>query len=236
VLLALGTLALVGQLLLALAAWFNQRNAPDAAAEPPLPPDEAPSLLVVVPARDEEANIGACIAALRASDHPRWRLRVVDDNSRDGTAAAARAAADGDPRVEIVGAGAMPDGWLGKNHALTVGARGAAEPWILFLDADVRVAPSCLSHALACAVRRGADLFTMMPKLEMRSFWEVAVQPLVAQLIDAWLPAREINDPRHRRAGAIGPFLLFRREAYQASAGTRRSSARWSKTCGSPKR
>jgi len=218
VLLALAIAALVGQALLALATWFNHRQLPDAEAETPLAPDQAPPLLVVVPARDEEANIGDCVKSLLMSDLPRLRLRVVDDDSRDATAARTREAAAGDPRFELVAAGALPDGWLGKNHALAVGAVGD-EPWLLFVDADVRVAPDALSRALASSVRRDADLFTMMPRVAMRGFWEVAVQPLIAQLIDAWLPAREINDPRHRRAAAIGPFMLFRRAAYARIGG-----------------
>ncbi len=215
--LALSVAALVGQLLLALAVWFNHRNTPDVEREAPL--EEPEPLLVVVPARNEEANIGGCVAALCASDHPKLRVRVVDDGSSDRTAEVARAAASGHARVEVIPAGELPPGWLGKNNAVTVGARDADEPWILFLDADLRVEPSCLSRAQAMAVRQKADLFTMMPRLAMVSFWELVIQPLIAQLIDAWMPAREINDPRHRRAGAIGPFMLFRREAYLAIGG-----------------
>ncbi len=216
-LLALAIVALVGQLLLWLTTWFNHRSAPSVEAEPPL--DDPPPLLAVVPARDEEANIGDCVRSLLASRLPSLRVRVVDDSSRDRTAEVARAAAAGDPRFELVSAPPLPDGWLGKPHALHVGAVGE-QPWILFLDADVRVAPEALPRALAAAVRREADLFTMMPRVEARGFWELVVQPLVAQLIDAWVPVRDINDRRRpKRAAALGPFMLFRRDAYQAIGG-----------------
>jgi glycosyltransferase involved in cell wall biosynthesis len=174
----------------------------------------------VVAARDEEANIGACVGAIAASRYAGpLRVRVVDDGSTDRTAAIAGAIADRDPRGEVVAAGALPDGWLGKNHALHVGTRGASEPWLLFVDADLRVGEGAIARAVAAATRRGADLFTMMPRVEARSFWERAVMPLVTQLIDAWLPAREINQPERREAAAIGPFMLFRREAYRRIGG-----------------
>lgn len=213
-LVVLAAVSLAGQALSAVLVWFNHRHTP------PLGPAKegagAPDLLCVVPARDEERNIAACVGALAASRYPgELRIRVVDDGSTDATAALVRELAARDDRIQLVQADPPPAGWLGKNHALHVGTRGARQPFILFVDADLRVSPDCLSRALAAGVAWRADLLTVIPMVEARTFWERAVQPLVAGLIYASLPARDINDPRKRPAAAIGPFMLFRRSAYE---------------------
>lgn len=210
---ALALCALGGQLLCAALVIWNHRHTPDLAAEPPAGPG-APRVLALVPARNEAANIGACVAALGASRYPRLRVRVVDDGSSDDTAILARAAG-----AEVVPAGELPPGWLGKNHALWVGVRGADEDYLLFVDADVRVRPDCVGRLVGAAERQGADLLSIMPRIEARTFWERAAQALIAQLVYAWLPARDINDPRRRAAAAMGPLMLFRRTAYRRVGG-----------------
>jgi cellulose synthase/poly-beta-1,6-N-acetylglucosamine synthase-like glycosyltransferase len=216
-LIALAWAALVAQLLSMAAAWWNHSHTPPLDDAPPSARE--PSLLVVVPARDEEGNIGACVRALLASRLTRLRVRVVDDGSSDRTAAIARAIAEGDPRLEVVEAGPLPDGWRGKNHAAWIGARGAAEDFVLFADADLRVGPDCLARALATAQRAGADLLCLVPRMVTIGFWEEVVQALVAQLIVVWLPAADVNDPAKRRAAGTGPFMLFRRGAYERIGG-----------------
>jgi chlorobactene glucosyltransferase len=179
------------------------------------------SVCVVVPARDEEKNIGACLDALRRSDYPRLRIRVVDDASTDGTERIVADATRVDPRVEIMPAGALPEGWLGKSHALWIGTRGLGEDWLLFVDADLRVSPSCIARAVAAAERLGADLLTVVPAIETWTFWESAAQSIVAHAILLFLDTRAVNDPTSKRAAAIGPLMLFRRSAYEAIGGHR---------------
>src|SRR5207244_1678809 len=118
--------------------------------------------------------------------------------------------------VEVMAAGELPPGWRGKNHALWRGAADAREDYVLFVDADLRVGPECVARAVGAAERARADLYTFLPRIEACTAAERAVQPLVAQLVIAWLPPREVNDPARPRAGACGPFLLFRRAAYEA--------------------
>ena len=195
----------------------NHRYAPCIAEEPAI--QSTDSLCVVIPARDEERNIGPCLEALCRSAHPRLRIRVVDDGSTDRTAEIALEWASRDARVEVVQLHELPAGWLGKNHAAWRGASGGNEDWFLFVDADLRVAPSCLSQAMAAAIRLDADLLTLVPELEMRTFWEIAVQPVVAHMILLSLDTRAINRDENPQAAAMGPFLLFRREAYERIGG-----------------
>jgi glycosyltransferase involved in cell wall biosynthesis len=197
----------------------NHAGAPAIDEEPYLPAGSHPTLLVVVPARDEEKNLGACLKALLCSDYERLKVRIVDDASSDATPAIARFYAARDPRVELLTAGELPRGWLGKNHALHVGTRDTDAQWILFLDADVRVTPTCLPRAVAAAERLAADLLTMLPRLEARSFWEVAAQTVALHAILLSLDAHAVNDAGSPRAAAFGPFMLFRRAAYERIGG-----------------
>ncbi len=203
----------------------NHRAAPsvddEGVAGPTPDVDDAPSVCVVVPARDEEQNIGACLASLLRSDHPRLRVRVVDDASIDRTADIVSGIALADPRVELLRLSDLPDGWLGKNHALWRGAAGVDAEWLLFVDADLRVEPRCIARAVATARRLGADLLTIVPRFDTPTFWETAVQTVIAHAIVTTLDVRAVNAPASARAAAIGPFLLFRREAYERIGGHR---------------
>jgi hypothetical protein len=122
----------------------------------------------------------------------------------------------------VLQAGPLPPGWLGKNHALDVGvsvSAGAGAEWILFVDADMRVSPTCLSRAVAAAEARRADLLTMLPRLEAHSFWELAAQTLAVHVILLSLDSHAVNDPASPRAAAFGPFMLFRASAYARIGG-----------------
>jgi cellulose synthase/poly-beta-1,6-N-acetylglucosamine synthase-like glycosyltransferase len=215
-------LSTVGAFTWALAMLAIRRNHGrmlDVDHEPPAEGNR-PSVLAVVPARDEEANLTDCLNALCASDYPRLRIHVVNDGSTDRTAEIARAAALGDARIKTTSIAELPRGWLGKNYALWRGTAGATDDWFLFLDADVRVSPSCVARAVAAAERRGADLFTMVTRVETLSFWEIAVQPVIAHCFSLLFDPVKVNSPAYPRVvGAFGPFILFRRAAYESLGG-----------------
>ena len=197
----------------------SHRNTPDVDHEPPMTGDP-PSVLAVVPVRNEESNLGPCLDALSASDYPRLRIHVVDDGSTDRTAQIALAASLRDARIQVTTVAKPPAGWLGKNYALWRGTAGATDDWFLFLDADVRVAPSCLARATAAAERGRADLFTMASRIETLGFWEIAVQAVIAHCLTLFFDPVKINSPAYpRAAGAFGPFILFRRTAYETLGG-----------------
>lgn len=174
----------------------------------------SPSVLIVVPARNEESNIEACVRSLLAQDYPQLRIRVVDDNSTDRTAAMVEAISREDARLELIRAPHLPAGWMGKPHALHVGAKDATADYLLFVDADLRLSPQTLRRSIALAERSGAGMLTVLPALLAESFWERAVQPVVALLLFALLDPVKVADPESEAAAAYGPFLLFRRSAY----------------------
>jgi chlorobactene glucosyltransferase len=178
---------------------------------------DLPRLTVVIPARNEAANIGACVRAVRASDHPAFDVVVFDDGSTDGTGTLARDAGatvlegDGSP---------LPVGWKGKPWALQRATRGLDSGWLLFLDADVRVHPACLSRVHAAALREDADIVSGFGRLEMETFWEKVIQPSVGGLILAGNDLDRVNDAERRKdVIANGQLILVRREAYEAVGG-----------------
>jgi len=206
-----------------LAAFFwivrNLRALP----EPPLAArvDRAalPPLSVILPVRDEEQDVEECVRSILAQDYPELETIAVDDGSSDTTPAILAKLAASDPRLRVLRNDGLPAGWMGKNHALDVGFRSAAGEWLLFVDVDVRLEPDALVRAMGLALERRADLLTIVPHMITVSFWERVVMPFIVSLILMVFPARELNDPSHPAASGNGPFMLFRRSAYQAIGG-----------------
>ena len=187
------------------------------------------SLCVVIPAYNEAENIGPCLSSVLSSDRPcrEWQVLVVDDDSTDVTAEratlkAAERNAD-DPPFALLRAGPRPadERWVGKNWACTRAMEQVLSHWVLFIDADVRLQPKALRRALAQAIREEADLFSLAPRLGCGCLAEWMVQPIMASLLGLGFPIEATNDPDSEVAFAAGPFMLFRRSAYEAIGGHR---------------
>jgi hypothetical protein len=184
------------------------------------PPPVRRPVTVVVPARDEEEQIGSCLAALLDQRGvPSLRIVVVDDGSTDGTAAVVRAVED--PRVRLVHAEPPPPGWLGKPHACATGAATVADDGLLvFVDADVRLFPDAIAGAVAVLERHGLDLVSPGPRLVAHGAAERLVQPLVPWLWTTFLPLRIAERSRRPSlAAANGQFLVLDRHAYERAGG-----------------
>lgn len=188
------------------------------------PPPRA--VTAVIPARDEAALIGRAVSSLLAQ---RYRgslhLILVDDHSRDGTAAAAReaAAAIGQTdRLTVIGAGPVPSGWTGKLWAVRRGieAARAREPeYLLLTDADIVHAPDNLTTLVARAEGGGYDLVSLMVKLHCRTFWERLPIPAFVFFFFKLYPPRHVADPARQIAAAAGGCMLIRRETLDRIGG-----------------
>jgi len=183
------------------------------------PQDEAPLVSVIIPARNEEQRVGACLETVMAQDYPRFEVIVVDDRSEDGTAGIVEGFVRTDDRVRLVRGKELPPGWAGKCHAIHQGVGKAQGTWLLMLDTDTYLEPHCLSATVQDAVSKGADLYTLIFEAQCQSFWEKVVQPLFFQFILMAMPLYKVNDPESKEAAAPGPFLLFRRSAYEDIGG-----------------
>ncbi len=185
------------------------------------------SLCIVIPAYNEVHNIGPCLSSVLGSEPPcrAWHVLVVDDESTDDTIVQAKltAAALGDQsaRFDLLKAGSRPEGerWVGKNWACFRAMQQCSAEWVLFLDADVRLRPQALRRSLKQAIQDQADLLSLAPRLSCGCLAEWMVQPIMASLLGLGFPIEAANDPASDVAFAAGPFMLFRRSAYEEIGG-----------------
>ncbi|MGH9547987.1 MAG: glycosyltransferase family 2 protein, partial [Terriglobales bacterium] len=168
-----------------------------------------------MPARNEEASLGACLKSLTTQSGVSSEIIVVDDASTDRT----REIAQSFPSVRVVDAGPPSVHWTGKNNAMVAGAAVAAGEWLLFTDADTVHLPGSLARAVAEAGRHDASLLSYSPEQEVQGFWEMAVMPVIfAELAATYQPAL-VSDPGSPAAAANGQYILIAREAYDTVGG-----------------
>jgi chlorobactene glucosyltransferase len=195
-----------------LAAQMPHLRAPQAAtplASPPL-------VSVIIPARNEEDVLGACLDGLLAQSYPSLEILVVNGDSTDGTRAVAHARG---PRVDVLEEPPLPEGWVGKNWACWNGAQRARGELLLFMDADVVLDPDAIATAVEWAQRDRADLVTFAGRIEMVGAWQKIVLPFYIQMVLTYFRTPRVNRADSRTAMANGQFLLVRRSAYDGTGG-----------------
>ena len=193
---------------------IRHRNAIPSLPKAPETPG-LPRLSVVIPARDEGSTIGRALGSLLAQDYHDLEIVVVDDRSSDGTGDVLRELAAKDPRLIALRVDDLPAGWLGKNHALWIGAARANGEWLLFTDADVVFAQGALRQAVAYAVDEGLDHLTLAPHLVARGLALRAFVAFFGYAFIALWGAYLANDPKSKRGVGVGAFNLVRRSAYE---------------------
>ncbi len=215
------TIALLIMLAIALhnAYYFPRLTLPHAATTAtiahPLPP-----ISILLPARNEAQHIEQIVQALLAQAYPHFELLVLDDQSTDGTARLAKAAAKDDPRFRLIMGTTLPPEWSGKNWACHQLAQQARHATILFTDADVQWRPGALAALIAMQQSTQADLLTVWPTQITHTWGERLVVPLMSLAVLAYLPVRFAHQsPYPLAAAANGQCMLFQRVAYQACRG-----------------
>jgi chlorobactene glucosyltransferase len=184
----------------------------------PRMPRETPRLSAIVPARDEERTIERTVRALLAQTYPALEVVVVNDRSMDATGAIL--AAIDDPRLVVVDGVEPPPGWLGKPHALHLGAQRATGELLLFMDADIIYAPAAVAAAVARLEESGASMLSLFPHFELHGFWEHVAIPNLAVTAFSLLPLWLSNRSRFAVFGiGGGPGNLIRRADYDAVGG-----------------
>ncbi len=188
-------------------------------------------LSVIIPARNEERSLSACLASLLSQSEPgfllgqQWELIIVNDASTDDTRTiAAQAAASHDgvilldaPTLDLTSTG----GFTGKSNACWAGAQAARGRHLLFTDADTIHETNDISRSLREADRHKAVLLSYSPRQIVTGFWQHAVMPIVFSELASVYPSKQVNDPVRSLAAANGQFILVERDAYFSVGGHR---------------
>jgi len=183
---------------------------------------DAELVSVLIPARDEEANIGRCLDAVLAQDHPRLEVIVLDDRSSDATATIVAEVAALDGRVRCIAGAPLPEGWKGKCHALQQASAEASGRWLAMIDADVELAPGSLTAALGAAAALDAEMVSWFARQRVVTLWERVLQPFILDFILTHSDPRRVNDPARPDCIANGQFLMVRADLYREVGGHER--------------
>lgn len=179
----------------------------------------APSVSIIVPARDEEHNLPRLLRSLIALDYPAYEVIVVDDASTDATPAIAdRYAADTEGLVRALHLDGPEPGWTGKNWACWQGARTARGDWLLFTDADTEHEYGSLRAAMLAVHEADVAALSLFPRQQCLSFWERLLLPFAYQQYFVGVRPGRLNQ-RGGPALANGQYFLIRRDAYAAAGG-----------------
>lgn len=176
------------------------------------------SVTAIVPARNEESVIATCIQSLARQPEIAETL-VVNDQSSDQTANVVRNLMQKIPNLRLLETGGLPDGWVGKNHALWVGVQQAKSAWILFTDADAEHEPNSAARALQIAQEHSAALVSFSPEQITEKWYEKALIPYVYLRLAKKFSCAHVNDPASSSAAANGQFLMIRRDVYDSIRG-----------------
>jgi len=182
-------------------------------------PQQWPRVSVVMPARNEAADIGGSLESRLADGYPDLEVIAVDDRSTDDTGRIIGEFAARDQRVKPVRIDALPAGWLGKVHALDVGVRRATGEWILFSDADIEVAPGALAKAVAHCEANGFDLLALVPEFRSRSGVVDMLWAIFMRVMSMLASPKAVRDPASKVAMGSGGFTLVRRSTFDATPG-----------------
>lgn len=181
-------------------------------------PVTSATVTAIIPARNEETVIAACIASL-AGQPEVAEILVVNDQSTDATASVVQSLMYKFPSVRLLDSGTLPEGWVGKNHALWRGVQQARCPWLLFTDADAEHEKDSVSRALQIAQEQNAALVSLSPEQVTETWYEKSLVPYIYLRLSKKFSYEKVNDPNSPAAAANGQFLMIRRDVYDAIGG-----------------
>lgn len=191
---------------------------------PPADPGAMPSVSIVIAARNEERGIEPALRSVLGQRGERIEVIVVDDRSDDSTGAILDRMAAENPRLHVVHVAELPGGWLGKNHALWLGAHAARGELLLFTDADVVMKPDTVLRAAGYTEREKLDHLTVAPRVIMPGALLKAFGVVFTIMFSFFTRPWKARDPRSRAHIGIGAFNLVRADTYRR-IGTHRAIA-----------
>jgi len=181
-----------------------------------------PRVSILFAARDEAAKLPEALASLLAVDYPNYEVVAVDDRSEDATLEILNDFARRDSRLRVIHIAELPQGWLGKPHALEMAYRESTGEWLVFTDADVQFAPDLLRRALALMEQQRSDHLTLLAGLDLRGFWEPTAVGYLGVCFAVGVRPWRVSNPKSKVYMGVGAFQMIRRSTYEAIGTHRR--------------
>jgi glycosyltransferase involved in cell wall biosynthesis len=189
---------------------------------PPATDELCPSVSLMFAARDEQEKLPAALATLIAIDYPRLKIIAVDDRSTDATARILDESAATNDRLKVVHVGELPEGWLGKPHALQKAYESSTSEYLLFTDADVKFQPDALRRVISLLQERQLDHLTLFGDVDRSNFWDTLLIAFFGMGFQLATDSYQVSNPNSRSYAGIGAFQILKRSAYEAIGTHRR--------------
>lgn len=182
-------------------------------------PFTEPAVVIIIAVRNEEMHLAKALQSVIQLQYSRLRILIINDRSTDGTASILKDFSNQYPHITVTQITKLPEGWLGKNHALYTGYQASTEEWMLFTDADVLFEKDTLQKAMRYATSKRLDHLTVLPEVESRSRWLNSMLSMFLILLEIKQRPWDVNLPNSKASLGVGAFNLVRRTAYE-KAGT----------------
>jgi chlorobactene glucosyltransferase len=184
--------------------------------------DESSLVSVLIPARNEEKNISSCLNFILSQDYKNLEVLVLDDQSTDRTKEIVKSFSDKHKNIFCLDGELLPQEWKGKNWACHQLSQNAKGKYLLFVDADVELAPEAISSALKIMLNTKTKMLSVFPTQKIKSFGEWLIVPLMNWLLLSFLPLKQVYSSRNKSfIAANGQFILWDREIYFSIGGHR---------------
>lgn len=210
-----------------IAAWltFLLRSAYHGSSIKPLPvvtnTTSSEKVSIIIAGRNEEAVIERCLRSLLAIKYQNIEFIIINDRSTDSTGTILDSFASNDKRIKPVHITSLPDGWIGKLHALNIGTQQATGQWLLFSDADIHFEETCITSSIEYANANKLDHLALLP--DDRSQHNKLLVPLFVfafgGLFIQRIKAKEIGKPGSKSFAGVGAFNLVRRSTFERTPG-----------------
>ena len=186
---------------------------------PNLPLPTYPKLSVIIPACNEGSTIAQSLRTILSQTYPNLEIVLINDRSTDDTGAQMAQMAHQDSRVQVIHIEELPDGWLGKVHAMHRGTQVATGDWLLFTDADVHFAVGFLEQSITYAEQNILDHLCVLPAMKSRSLWaQSCIMSALRGIMIGFRPWH-IHNPKRKEAVGVGAFNLLRRSHFEKTEG-----------------
>ena len=213
---------LIIHLLIAVELIYRARHLISLRRIAPLMLQQLPALSVIVAARNEEKQIEAALVSLLQLDYPDIEVIVVNDRSTDRTGDILARMTENQPRLQVLNIDILPQGWLGKNHALWQGSQIATGKLLLFTDADIVMDPQTLQKAVSLLEQQQIDHLAVSPGLKMPGMLLTLLAACFGFFFGLYTRPWKVADPRNRCHIGVGAFNLVRASVYRQIDGHRR--------------